>query len=1027
MIGVPLAGDTGALGTLSAVSRKPAAYDDADAEVLTAFATQASIAIRNARQIEELARSRDVIARRAEAEQALREIAARITAIREPRDLFQHVVDEAQRLLRADGAVIDQFNPVTQRLEWAFDAGLPEHQRTALRQSSVMIGEGLAGTAVAQRRVIAAGDYLSGDFQHHELMDAGAAEAGIGDLIVAPIIGESGPLGAIEVYSHRSHAFDEIDEAVLGGLADQAAIAFTNARLIEELEQSQAAVARRADTERALRDITARIAALREPDVILVRVVEAAMRLLDTDGAHLTRMSEEKTHLVPVVALGGVDAATQTWLLGTKFPLDGGINGLAASRGEPVWTSDYTIDPRIPHDPDDVAVSDRLGLYGMAAAPLRAPGGEVIGTLAISTSRPRSFDPEELDLLQGLADQAAITISNSNLERELRESETRFRNLVQTTPDVIYRCDADGRFLFVAEGAEALFGWSPAEISAMTFADLTAEESIAEATANFKTQHRERDVIRRFRYSLRRRDGSAFPGEISSVAVWEDGEFAGVQGTVRDMSEQERLERELRESENRYRFLVENSPDVVYSTDAQGNFTFMSDAMERMTGWRPQDVMGGHFSRVVDAPSVPEAVDRWMALVAEPHVEQVAHLVLRGPDDRLVPVEVSAIGMVDAEGSFAGIHGSTRDISERARLERELRELEERYRYLVASSPDLVWVTDRDGVFTFISDASRTMVGREPADLIGRPFQDVFAPEAIRDATIRFRWVSRHPSAVHRMRLPFRHADGHDVHVEISGTGMTDDQGRFMGAHGAARDVSERDRLERHLRRQAGELASSEERAHLARELHDSVTQALFSMTLVSRSVEMLLDRDPALARTQLAQLRDLQREALAEMRALIFELRPGNIEQDGLVHALRTHTSALQGRIGLPIVVETSLDHRLPLSIEETLYRIAQEALHNIVKHAGAQQVRLELGPVKRGVRLRVVDDGRGFDPFNVADGHLGLAGMRARAVRIGAEFTCESVPDEGTTIEVFVPDAALVAAGTTPKAGDLTSIRDI
>ena len=93
-------------------------------------------------------------------------------------------------------------------------------------------------------------------------------------------------------------------------------------------------------------------------------------------------------------------------------------------------------------------------------------------------------------------------------------------------------------------------------------------------------------------------------------------------------------------------------------------------------------------------------------------------------------------------------------------------------------------------------------------------------------------------------------------------------------------------------------------------------------MTLVARSVELLLDRDPDAARTQLARLRDLQREALAEMRALIFELRPGNLEQDGLDRALRTHSTALQGRIGLPIVVESELHDRLPLEIEETLYR---------------------------------------------------------------------------------------------------------
>ena len=105
----------------------------------------------------------------------------------------------------------------------------------------------------------------------------------------------------------------------------------------------------------------------------------------------------------------------------------------------------------------------------------------------------------------------------------------------------------------------------------MTFADLTAEESLPEAIANFEQQREERDVVRRFRYMLKHRDGTIFPAEISSVSVWEDDTFAGVQGTVRGLSEQERLDRELRESEERYRFLVENSPDVVFATDVDGH------------------------------------------------------------------------------------------------------------------------------------------------------------------------------------------------------------------------------------------------------------------------------------------------------------------------------------------------------------------------------------------------------------------------------------------------------------------------
>jgi len=258
------------------------------------------------------------------------------------------------------------------------------------------------------------------------------------------------------------------------------------------------------------------------------------------------------------------------------------------------------------------------------------------------------------------------------------------------------------------------------------------------------------------------------------------------------------------------------------------------------------------------------------------------------------------------------------------------------------------------------------------------------------------------------VKLDLIRKDGGTVPVEVSSVGTTID-GVFTGIHGSTRDITERERLERDLRRQAGELASSQERAHLARELHDSVTQALFSMTLITRSTELLVDRDPGAAKERLGSLRDLQREALAEMRALIFELRPGNIENDGLLQALRTHAAALQGRIGLPIVVTSDLTDRLPLALEEVLYRISQEALHNVVKHAGARQVELTVQRKGGSVVLRIRDDGKGFDAAAVPDGHLGLAGMRARAEKIGAAFDVDSRPGEGTTIAVMVPPDAI------------------
>ena len=153
-------------------------------------------------------------------------------------------------------------------------------------------------------------------------------------------------------------------------------------------------------------------------------------------------------------------------------------------------------------------------------------------------------------------------------------------------------------------------------------------------------------------------------------------------------------------------------------------------------------------------------------------------------------------------------------------------------------------MTDDAGRLTFVSDQSGTILGWEPEELIGRSFSELAPPEERRGALARFRALRKRPHEVHRTRLKIQSRDGRELAMEITSIGMVQD-GAFIGAHGAARDVSERDRLERDLRRQAVELASSEERSHLARELHDSVTQALFSMTLLSRSIEILLVKDP--------------------------------------------------------------------------------------------------------------------------------------------------------------------------------------
>lgn len=201
--------------------------------------------------------------------------------------------------------------------------------------------------------------------------------------------------------------------------------------------------------------------------------------------------------------------------------------------------------------------------------------------------------------------------------------------------------------------------------------------------------------------------------------------------------------------------------------------------------------------------------------------------------------------------------------------------------------------------------------------------------------------------------------------------------------------------------------AAAAERARLAHELHDSVSQALFSMTMHARAAQLSmakagLDADAPLAGS-ITQLVELTRGALAEMRALIFEFRPGALAEEGLVPALRKQAAALSARERLAIGVQGP-DERLELAswVEEHLYRIVSEALHNVVKHAKAREAVVDITVEAATVRVSVVDDGTGFEQMASRPGHLGLSTMAQRAAAIGADLAITSTPGIGTAVTV-------------------------
>lgn len=206
---------------------------------------------------------------------------------------------------------------------------------------------------------------------------------------------------------------------------------------------------------------------------------------------------------------------------------------------------------------------------------------------------------------------------------------------------------------------------------------------------------------------------------------------------------------------------------------------------------------------------------------------------------------------------------------------------------------------------------------------------------------------------------------------------------------------------------QAEELAATKERNHLARELHDSVTQTIFSITLTAKSARMLLDKDPRQVAPQLDHLQELAQGALAEMRALIFELRPPAVEEEGLVSALHKHFAALKSRNGLTVELREEEAVQLSGEQERRLFRIIQEALNNIVKYAQTDKAAVILTMENGKFLLLVEDEGIGFDPAAIEPGEekMGLSSMRERAELMGGTIDVDSRPGAGTRIRVEIP----------------------
>jgi PAS domain S-box-containing protein len=336
----------------------------------------------------------------------------------------------------------------------------------------------------------------------------------------------------------------------------------------------------------------------------------------------------------------------------------------------------------------------------------------------------------------------------------------------------------------------------------------------------------------------------------------------------------------------------------------------------------------------------------------------------------------------------------------------ELKTSEERFRTIADFTYDWQYWIDSDGSYVYVSPSCERITGYRSDEFRQDPalLERIIHPDDCATVTEHLRGEPLESNQAHLVEFRVITRSGQERWLEHVCQPVYGSDGHYLGRRASNRDITQRKRAERVLAEQARQKTIAAERSRLARELHDSVTQALYSITLYAEATRMAMSAEKQdVAARNLHELHKMAREAMVDMRTLIFELHPPVLEEEGLVAALQARLAAVEDRAGVQAEICAEGERRVPLPIEEELFWIAVEALNNVVKHAKAERVEIHYRLDDRNVCLEVKDDGLGFDPARARQtGGLGLRGIEERVQRIQGKLEIVSILGQGTVVSV-------------------------
>jgi PAS domain S-box-containing protein len=561
--------------------------------------------------------------------------------------------------------------------------------------------------------------------------------------------------------------------------------------------------------------------------------------------------------------------------------------------------------------------------------------------------------------------------------------------------------NAEGVVTLVNECAEKLFGWSAEELvggplSTLMPTPAEGKQASGEGQTLAGPEAQASSVT-----EVLCKDGSRLWMAWTTLAVSaEPGEPGETLAIGSNVTELVRSQAALGESEARFSAVAQAAEEGLVVAAPRGTWVVVSERMSEMLGYPRELLLGKSAKDFAWEGWDPAALDLGAKLQSGEALS--GEFKFHRRNGSALWTHWSAVPLFDAARRHIGNLAMHTDVTERRRTVDQIRESEERYHDLFESMEEgfalCELVRSESGAavdfrYLDVNSAFERFLHVSPDRVRGRLHSAVLPPDAE-----AFRW---YVATVAKGRPARRQIQAASTGRWYDLTVLPRGESRFAVLYD---DVTDQRQAEEELRKRNAEKAAQEERVRLARDLHDSVTQALFAATMKAEALAFSELESPHVS-AAVADVLRLNRGALAEMRTLLLELRGDPVAGVPLPQLLRTAVEASQCRASVDVTLSTDGLAALPPDVHEAAYRITQEALNNIVHHAHACTAFVKLGAGPAHAQLTIADDGRGFDAASPAPGHFGLVFMRERALQSGGAFTIESGAGRGTTVKVEWP----------------------